>query len=147
MVIDHIGLAVPRLEEGISLWKELFGYRQLTEPIVNTRQKVRVVFLVKEASPTVKLLEPLGPSSPAFRLAQKGGGFHHLCFRCSDLGATVDKMESIGLRVLSDPEPGEAFGNERIAFVYVGQGLNIELIDTENKAGILETAGKDQPSK
>ena len=143
MVIDHIGVAVPRLEEGISLWTELFGYHQLTVPIVNTRQKVRVVFLDKEGSPTVKLIEPFDAASPAFRFAQKGGGLHHLCFRCADLGATVERMKRMGLRVLSEPEPGEAFGNERIAFVYVGQGLNIELIDTQNKAGLLETAGKD----
>jgi hypothetical protein len=40
-----------------------------------------------------------------------------------------------GARVLVSPEPGEAFDNENIAFVYVDLGLNIELIDTEKRAG------------
>ena len=42
-----------------------------------------------------------------------------------------------GLRILSHPQPGEAFDNENIAFVYAKQGLNIELIDTEKRAGLL----------
>ena len=41
------------------------------------------------------------------------------------------------LRVLAQPQPGEAFENERIAFVYAGDGLNVELIDTERRAARL----------
>ena len=42
-----------------------------------------------------------------------------------------------GLRILTSPEPGEAFDNELIAFLFAGNGLNIELIDTDKKAGRL----------
>ena len=40
-------------------------------------------------------------------------------------------------RVLAEPQPGEAFENERIAFVFSQHGLNIELIDTEKRVGRL----------
>ena len=43
----------------------------------------------------------------------------------------------MGLRIITQPQPGEAFDNERIAFVFAQQGLNIELIDTDKKANIL----------
>jgi methylmalonyl-CoA/ethylmalonyl-CoA epimerase len=71
-----------------------------------------------------------------FRAAQKGGGLHHLCFRCAELDVEVARFRSLGLRVLAEPQPGEAFAGERIAFVYATQGLNIELIDTDKKAGL-----------
>ena len=58
MVIDHIGIVVPRLEEGLDRWTRIFGYTQLTEPVVNARQGVRVVFLSKQGSAMVKLVEP-----------------------------------------------------------------------------------------
>lgn len=142
MVLDHIGIVVPQLEEGISQWAQLFGYSQMTAPVINTRQKVRVVFLSKEGSSTVKLIEPTDESSPAYRFARRGGGLHHLCFRCADINAAMERLRSLGLHVLSEPQPGEAFEGERIAFFYAKQGLNIEIIDTEKKAELLDTARK-----
>jgi methylmalonyl-CoA/ethylmalonyl-CoA epimerase len=87
----------------------------------------------------IKLIEPTDESSPAYRFAKKGGGLHHLCFRCVDLDAAIEHFRSLGLHVLSEPQSGEAFGGERVAFVFAKQGLNIELIETEEKAGLLET--------
>jgi len=48
--------------------------------------------------------------------------------------AEVARVRSVGLHVLAPQQPGEAFENEKIAFVYVGGGLNIELIETEKRA-------------
>ena len=47
MYIDHIGIVTKSLEKGIQLWTDMFGYQKITNPVVNTRQKVRVVFLKK----------------------------------------------------------------------------------------------------
>ena len=143
MVIDHIGVVVPRLEYGLKQWTTLFGYSQMTEEVTNTRQKVRVVFVAKAGSCMVKLIEPTDESSPVYRFAQKGGGLHHLCFRCDNIDAAVGRFRDLGLRLLSEPQPGEAFEGERIAFVFAKQGLNIELIDTEKKSKRLDTIGKE----
>ena len=45
------------------------------------------------------------------------------------------------MSVLAAPQPGEAFDNEPIAFVYAGQGLNVELIATDRKAALLDAPG------
>lgn len=135
MTIDHIGIVVDQLEKNIEHWCVIFGYRQMTEPIVNTRQKVRVVFLRKEGSVDIKLIEPVDESSSVFTFARRGGGMHHLCFKCKDLNAQLTEWETQGLRVLTPPQPGEAFENEDIAFVFAKNGLNIELIATEKRAG------------
>ena len=140
MVIDHIGIAVKSLEEAIEHWRKVFGYEQLTDIVVNSRQKVRVVFLAKEGSLTVKLIQATEPASPVHRFAQRGGGLHHLCFKCAGLEKEMAKLSSLGLRVLVKPQPGEAFDNEDIAFIFDNQGLNIELIATEKKACLRKPA-------
>lgn len=137
MNIDHIGIATKSLEKGIQLWTSTFGYRQKTSPVVNTRQKVRVVFLEKEGSIDIKLIEPVGEDSPIYRFAMRGGGLHHLCFMTDDLKSKVCELKDEGFRVLAGPEPGEAFGSEDIAFIYATQGLNIELIDTYMRSELL----------
>lgn len=137
MIIDHIGIVVKSIEPGISHWERVFQYKQMTQIVVNTRQKVKVVFLTKTDSTMIKLVEPIEETSPVYSFAQKGGGLHHLCFKCDDLDDEIARLKSMGFKVINNPAPGEAFENENIAFVYVQQGLNIELIDTDKKANII----------
>lgn len=149
MILDHVGIAVRSIEELLDRWQRVFGYRQATEIVTNTRQRVRVVFLERPGSLQVKLVEPTDQTSPVHALAGRGGGLHHLCFRSASLDAEIARLEALGLRVVAPPEPGEAFENERIAFVYAGGGLNIEIIDTEKRAALLpdeSAAGSAEPS-
>lgn len=138
MIIDHVGIVVPSLEEGIKQWEELFGYKKNSNIVLNTRQKVRVVFLAKKKSLTVKLIEPSEPASPVSLFARKGGGLHHLCFRCDDLRVQIPLLSEKGARFLVPPEPGEAFRNRDIAFFLAKNNLNVELIDTTEKEGWVE---------
>jgi methylmalonyl-CoA/ethylmalonyl-CoA epimerase len=137
MIIDHIGIVVKSIEEGIDKWERVFNYKQMTEVVVNSIQKVRVAFLQKTDSTTIKLIQPLDESSPVYKFAKNGGGLHHLCFKCGDLDNELTRLRELGFRILTEPEPGEAFCNEKIAFFYAKDGLNIELIDTELKYGII----------
>lgn len=135
MVIDHIGIVVRSLDDALRQWEVLFGYRRNSDIVVNTRQKVRVAFLTKRGSLTVKLIEASGPDSPVFSMAKKGGGLHHLCFRCENLEAQVSLLKAKGAVLMVAPQPGEAFKNHDIAFLMAKNNLNIELIDTPEKAG------------
>ncbi len=135
MFIDHLGVAVRSLEKAIGSWERQFGYRRSTEPVINSRQMVRVVFQEKEGSLPVKLIEPTDPSSPLFPFVQKGGGLHHVCFRVDDLEGSIKGLRQEGGRVLAPPQPGEAFDNEPIAFVLAQPGLNVELIATDKRRG------------
>jgi methylmalonyl-CoA/ethylmalonyl-CoA epimerase len=131
MVIDHICFAVKDLNAGIAYWKNVFGYEQLTEIVTNSLQKVKVTFLHKENSIDIKLIEPL------VKFVNRGGGFHHLCFKCSDINNKIEELKGKGLIMLVPPQPGEAFNNNDIAFLFAKYGLNLELIDTDERAGIL----------
>jgi methylmalonyl-CoA/ethylmalonyl-CoA epimerase len=134
MVVDHVGIVVKSIPEGVEHWRVVFGYQPLTEVVTNTRQKVRVIFLRKEQSIDIKLLEPSDATSPIYAFAMRGGGLHHLCMRVGSLESELARLNALGLRTLCPPEPGEAFGDELIAFVYAKHGLSIELIATDKKA-------------
>ncbi|NSW94569.1 MAG: VOC family protein [Bacteroidales bacterium] len=138
MVVDHICFAVKDLQEGVRYWESVFGYRQMTEIITNTLQKVKVTFLEKEDSILIKLIEPLETNQSLVNFVNRGGGFHHICFRCNDINEQITELTSKGLLKLVDPQPGEAFNNHNIAFLLAKYGLNIELIDTDEKAGVLK---------
>jgi methylmalonyl-CoA/ethylmalonyl-CoA epimerase len=133
MVVDHVGIVVKSLDRGIAIWETVFGYSRLTEPVENSRQMVRVVFLHKKDSVLIKLVEPTDPASPAFGMASRGGGLHHLCFRVEDTATALEQLSAAGGRTMTRPQPGEAFENEPIAFAYL-YGLPIEFIATEKKA-------------
>jgi len=137
MKLDHICFAVKNLEEGIDYWERVFGYRQLTQIVENTRQKVKVTFLSKEGSINIKLIEPVDDNQSLVNFVKRGGGFHHLCFKVDNMAEQLDELTGKGLLTLVPPQPGEAFNNHEIAFLLASHGLTIELIDTCEKAGLL----------
>ena len=137
MIIDHICIAVKDIEEGIAYWEKVFGYRQMTGIVINSLQKVKVAFLKKENSLTIKIIEPLKDNQSLVNFVSRGGGFHHICFRCDNINEELKDLKNKGLITLVPPQPGEAFNNHDIAFLLARYGLNIELIDTDEKADIL----------
>lgn len=138
MKVDHICFAVKDLALAIGFWTSVFGYEQMTKVVVNKRQLVNVVFMKKKDSILVKLIEPLEDNISIKRFVVNGGGFHHLCFRCSNLEKGFQSLKKQGLITLVAPQPGEAFENEDIAFLLTKFGFSIELIDTTKKSGLLD---------
>ncbi len=138
MRIDHIGVAVRSIDAAAESLNRLLGYTRKTSTVTNTRQQVNVAFLSKEGSLDIKLIEPSKPESPLWDFVRKGGGLHHLCFKVPDVQTGCVELKSKGARVLAEPAPGEAFDDNLISFLYLGQGLNVELIDTDQRRGRLE---------
>jgi methylmalonyl-CoA/ethylmalonyl-CoA epimerase len=128
---------VKNLNDGIAYWDRVFGYKQMTKIVENSRQKVKVTFLKKEDSLTIKLIEPVEGNQSLINFVNRGGGFHHVCFKCSDIEEKLNELKNQGLITLVPPQEGEAFNNNKIAFLMARYGLNIELIDTDEKAGII----------
>ena len=135
MKLDHICFAVKNIEEGISYWESVFGYRQMTDTVINTLQKVKVVFLSKEENLLIKLIEPLLDNQSLINFVNRGGGFHHICFKVNEMADTLKDLNAKGLLTLVPPQPGEAFNNNDIAFLLAKYGINVEIIDTDEKAG------------
>ena len=139
--IDHIAVAVRSIEAAADRLCALLGYARTTQVVANTRQQVKVLFLGKDGSLPIKLIEPHGDDSPLWEFVKKGGGLHHVCFQTASVEEACAQLASKGARVIAAPQPGEAFDDELIAFVYLGLGLNIEVIDTDRRRGRLAPAG------
>jgi len=137
MRIDHICFAVRDIHEGIAWWSNVFGYRQMTEIVENSLQKVKVTFLSKDDSILIKLIEPVEGNQSLQNFVNKSGVFHHICFKCNNINETMSELTEKGLIALVPPQPGEAFNGHNIAFLLTRTGLNVELIDTDEKAGML----------
>src|SRR5690606_27029643 len=144
MKLDHVCVAVRSIDAAIAKLAPLLGYSPRTARVTNTRQKVNVVFLSKPGSIDLKLIEPSCDESPLWASLRKGEGLHHLCFRTDDTQAALADLSANGLRVLSPPAPGEAFDDHLIAFGYAGCGLNIELIDTDERRALLDAGATPQ---
>jgi methylmalonyl-CoA/ethylmalonyl-CoA epimerase len=133
MTIDHLAIAVRNVEQAADRLCTLFGYSRHTDKVTNTRQDVNVLFLKKNGSLALKLIEPASDGSPLWDFVRKGGGLHHICFKAADVEAACMELTAKGARLLSPPQPGEAFDDELIAFLYAGLGLNVEVIDTDRR--------------
>ncbi|MFN2329960.1 MAG: VOC family protein [Chromatocurvus sp.] len=143
MNIDHICIAVRSIQPAAEKFSRLFGYHVRTDVVTNTRQRVNVQFLAKPGSLDIKLIEPHGEDSPLWPFVKKGGGLHHVCFKTDDTVAACDELADKGLRVVTPPEPGEAFDEALIAFCYAGFGLNVEIIDTDRRRALREDCASE----
>jgi methylmalonyl-CoA/ethylmalonyl-CoA epimerase len=127
--INHVGYAVPSIEGFLEKMAPLYGELSRGPLIVNERQNVRELFLT-DGSTTIELLEPLAPGSPldGFLKKNRAGGLVHLALDVVDLDAAIASITAAGGRLISKPVADVAFGERRIAFVFLG-GQIAELIE------------------
>jgi methylmalonyl-CoA/ethylmalonyl-CoA epimerase len=127
--IDHLGIAVPNLEEAAAAWEAL-GFRVEGTHDVPT-EKVRVAFLPVGES-RLELLEPTDPSSAIARFLEKRSGLHHVCVLVDDLDAALASMKARGVPLV-DQAPRVGAGGCRVAFVHPkgAAGVLLELQERE----------------
>ncbi|MEE2827857.1 MAG: methylmalonyl-CoA epimerase [Myxococcota bacterium] len=105
--LHHIGIAVPDLDSGASLWgPEGLGFTEEgREDVEDARTRV-AMFPIGENR--IELLEPMDDESPVARFLQRRGpGIHHLCFEVEDIEAECERLRTAGVRLLSEaPSPG-----------------------------------------
>ncbi len=129
--LNHVGVAVPSIEEAAQTYRELYGVTDITEPGEMPSQGVRFCF-VNLPNSQIELIEPLGDDSPILSFLKKNpkGGQHHVCFEVEDIHEAKREMEAKGATVLNEPRIG-AHGTP-IIFVHPknSNGVLIELMET-----------------
>jgi methylmalonyl-CoA/ethylmalonyl-CoA epimerase len=126
--IDHLGIAVPSIDEALAVYRALGLVEEKREEVGS--QKVRAAFLPVGES-RIELLEPLAEDSPVARfLARRGAGLHHVCFAVDDLDGALEDLSARGFRLIHRTGiPGA--GGKRVAFLHpeAGGGVLIELAE------------------
>ncbi|MFF5987990.1 methylmalonyl-CoA epimerase [Prauserella flavalba] len=131
--IDHVGVAVPDLDEAIAFYAENFGL-EATHTEVNEEQGVREAMLHApgdSAGPAVQLLAPLRPDSTIGKfLDTRGPGLQQLAYRVTDIEAAAQALRAKGLRLLY-PEPRRGTAGSRVNFVHPKDagGVLVELVE------------------
>lgn len=136
--LDHVGIAVPDLEEAIRFHTEVLGLVCVHRE-VNARQGVAEAMLAAPGAATdgpdraaqVQLLAPLDERSPIARFLERSGpGLQQLAYRVADLDRVCAELRSRGLRLLYD-QPGSGTRGSRINFLHPKDagGVLVELVE------------------
>ncbi|HOO90329.1 MAG TPA: VOC family protein [Syntrophales bacterium] len=126
--IDHIGIAVERIDDTLAFLKDCFGAEELARNEYPEMQQTSSTVRIQGTN--FELMEPTGPDGAIGQFMKNSprGGYHHISILCDDLKALVDDLEQKGLKII-----GKMYdGPDRVAFIHPksAKGLLIELTDT-----------------
>ena len=131
MKIDHIAIATEKIDEALTLWRDILGLAvESTEEV--TEQGVRVAMLPIGES-HIELLEPLSPETPVGKfLKKRGPGLHHVAVKVEDINASLAHLKEQGVRLI-DENPRVGAGGCLVAFVHPSatNGVLLELVQPE----------------
>ncbi len=129
--IDHVGIAVPDLDEATTLYTETFGMEVVHEE-VNEEQGVREAMVaVGDSGSCIQLLAPLTAESTIAKfLDRTGPGLQQLAYRVTDVDAVAATLRERGVRLLWD-EPKRGTSDSRVNFVHPRDagGVLVELVE------------------
>ena len=129
--IDHVGIAVPDLDEAIAFYAQAFGVQSVHEE-TNEEQGVREAMLAVGSGETrIQLLAPLTPESTIARFIDRNGpGLQQLAFRVEDVEAVSATLRERGLPLLST-SPKRGTSDSRVNFVHPKDagGVLVELVE------------------
>jgi methylmalonyl-CoA/ethylmalonyl-CoA epimerase len=129
--IDHVGIAVPDLDEAIAFYRDTFGVVSVHEE-VNEEQGVREAMLaVGDGETQIQLLAPLSPTSTIAKFLDRSGeGIQQVAYGVDDIDAASAELRARGLRLLYDA-PRRGTAGSRVNFVHPKDagGVLVELVE------------------
>ena len=135
--IDHVGIAVPDLDEAIAFYRDTLGIVSVHEE-TNEEQGVREAMLaVGDGSSRIQLLAPLNETSTIAKFLDRNGpGLQQLAVTVDDVEQVAATLRGRGLRLLYDA-PRRGTAGSRVNFVHpkdVG-GVLLELVEPARDGG------------
>ena len=134
VAVDHVGIAVPDLDEAIRWHADNLGLVAVHEE-TNAEQGVREAMLGAPGEPAgatkVQLLAPLDENSTIAKFIDRNGpGLQQVAYRVTDVAAAADALRAKGLRLLYD-EPRRGTSNSKVNFVHPKDagGVLVELVE------------------
>lgn len=134
--IDHVGIAVPDLDEALAFYADTLGIASVHEE-VNEEQGVREAMLAVGTGDTrIQLLAPLTETSTIARFLDRNGpGLQQLAVTVDDVEAVASTLRGRGLRLLYETARRGTAGS-KVNFVHpkdVG-GVLLELVEPAREA-------------
>jgi methylmalonyl-CoA/ethylmalonyl-CoA epimerase len=136
--VDHLSLALERLDPALGFFERHFGARVEAQPHLCYDQSFRLM-QVRVGDYRLELMENVRPGGFLERfLARRGEGMHHLSIDVEDLDTALAPLEKAGARIVDRFEfaPGwrTAFVHPRSAFGVLIQFWQMPLADWATSA-------------
>ncbi len=134
--IEHLGIAVPSIEEALPYFENVLGLKCYSVEEV-ADQKVKTAF-IKVGEVKLELLEPTSPESTIAKFIEKNGGhggMHHLAFCIEDgVANALAEAETKGVKLI-DKAPRKGAEGLNIAFLHPKSTASVltELCEKPNK--------------
>jgi methylmalonyl-CoA/ethylmalonyl-CoA epimerase len=129
--IDHVGIAVPDLDEAIAFYRDTFGVVSVHEE-TNEEQGVREAMLaVGEGATRIQLLAPLTAESTIAKFLDRSGpGVQQVAYTVEDIEAVSAALRERGLRLLYDA-PRRGTSDSKVNFIHPKDagGVLVELVE------------------
>lgn len=116
--IDHLGIAVPDLEEGKKFWSDVMGLKFEGSETVEEQKVTTAFFPVGESE--VELLVSTAPDGPIAKFIERNGGrggFQHIAFRVENIEEALAELKEKGIQLI-DETPRLGAAGCKIAFLH-----------------------------
>ncbi len=122
--IEHIGIAVNKLEEAIPYYENVLGLKcYAVEEVAD--QKVKTAFFMVGQT-KIELLESTDPEGPIGKfIEKKGPGVHHLAFAVDNVNEALNELSDKGVQLIDKTGRKGA------------EGLNIGFLHPKSTLGVL----------
>ena len=130
--IEHIGIAVKNLEESISYYENILGFKCYAIEEV-PEQKVKTAFFMVGQT-KIELLESTDPEGPIGKfIEKKGEGIHHMAFAVKEIENQLSELEKKGVQLI-DKTPRKGAEGLDIAFIHPKstKGVLMEICENKN---------------
>ena len=128
-VLDHIAIAVPKIEPVLEQYADLFG-AEITSPKIVFEQGIRMAY-IQFQNIKIEVIEPLNEQSPIAKFLARNpkGAMHHICAVTSDAEESSKLIKDNKIRVLSDPAEGHH--GQKMFFMHPSDtsGILIEVVE------------------
>lgn len=122
--IEHIGIAVNKLEEAIPYYENVLGLKCYAIEEV-TDQKVKTAFFLVGQT-KIELLESTDPEGPIGKfIEKKGPGVHHMAFAVDSVNEALNELADKGVQLIDKTGRKGA------------EGLNIGFLHPKSTLGVL----------
>ena len=121
--IDHIGIAVKKLEDSIAVFEKLLNTACYKKELVVSEQ-VTTAFL-KTGETKIELLQDEKEGGVINRfITKKGEGIHHIAFEVENIQEEIARLKQAGYIFLNE-EPKKGADNKLICFLHPKSTNNI----------------------
>jgi methylmalonyl-CoA/ethylmalonyl-CoA epimerase len=115
--IDHIGIAVPSLDQAVPYYENALGLKCEGREEVPSQHVRTAFFAVGELH--IELLEPTDPASPIAKYLEKNpaGGIHHVAFGSDNIVGQLKQAADAGVKLIHE-KPFDGANGKLVAFLH-----------------------------